>query len=197
MEVGILTNGANMKHSKDSHLKGCRVLHIGGHKGQEIKNYRKMGVDFTYVEADPKYARILRKKGCDVIECAVTSKRGEMVFYLGEKTQRSSLKKPHKSVTGIKDKIVVECKTLEDIQDGYDGLSIDAQGESYDILSSGDLSKFRVIICEASEKPRYEGEKDKQQIHSLMDGFTIVDEYRHKNGDIYDVVYRRSDTITG
>lgn len=179
---------------KEYHFKDCKnVLHIGGHKGQESLIYKKIGVDFTFVEPIKKLADYIKLKGNKVLNVAVSNTRSKSRFYVTKWSQRSSLLLPDESIA-IVDKIIeVETVLLSDIQDGFDGLAIDAQGSTYDILKYGDLSKFKVIVCESSIVPRYSKEKSKESIECLLENSDLlkVVEYPHPDKNIIDLVYRK------
>ncbi len=171
-------------------FKCTNVLHIGGHSGQEASLYKELGLSFTFIEPMPEYARALRHGGHSVIEAAITKLRGRTSFYVGHESERSSLKETTPDVTTVAKKIQVNTLTLADVQDGFDGLSIDAQGETIDILRSGRLD-FKVIVCEVSNAPRYAGEGSRQQVAAFLDmhGYRKVAEFRHRTLDIFDDVF--------
>jgi len=164
------------------------VLHVGGFAGDDI--YQRKGIDCTFVEPIPQYASIIKARGFKVIQKAVSNERGKADFYITTKEKRSSLRKS--DVPGeIKETIKVDRVLLKDIQEGFDGLVVDAQGETYWILEQGDLSKFNAVICEVSEKPRYESEKSKEEVEKLLSdqGFSKVGEKKHGKYDIYDILF--------
>lgn len=184
-----------MEKYKENYFKkfGCtNILHIGGHMGQEIKIYDGLGLDFTFVEPIPRYANILRSKGLNVIEAAVSNFRGVSKFNIARVSERSSLKKTTDDVATFKKVIQVKTVKLSDIQKGFDGVSIDAQGETFEILESGKLD-FKVIICEASITPRYKGEASLFEIQAYLEArdYELVDQYRHKTLDIHDLVFKK------
>lgn len=166
------------------------ILHIGGHIGQEAPIYKELGLLFTFVEPIPKYINILKNKGYNVIEGAVTKKKGKLNFNIANVTERSSLKNTSSDIMTVSKCILVNTFRLKDIQDGFDGLVIDAQGETYDILKSGKLD-FKVIICETSEIPRYEGEGSRDKVLKLLTehGYKRINTFKHKTLDIYDDVF--------
>jgi hypothetical protein len=169
------------------------VLHIGGHKGQEGKLYKKFTKGFAFVEPMPDFAKLINDKGYKVFNCAVTNYQGYKEFIVMKNSQRSSLQTADEDVAIPHTKIMVQCVPLIAIQKGFNTLVIDAQGESYNILISGDLRFFDTVICEASKNPRYSDEKDYTTIIQFMtqQGFKFVDELQHKTKDIYDLVFKR------
>jgi hypothetical protein len=182
---------------KEAYFKiyGCsNILHIGGHRGQEADIYRDLGLMFTFVEPIPTYARMMRAQGFRVIEAAISDRRGEVPFLIGEISERSSLKTPPEGVTGIKDTIIVSVMTLRDVQSGFDGIAIDAQGETYEILKSGDLN-FKVILCEVSINPRYNKEVGSEEIIKLLaqNNYKEIAKYQHGSQDIYDLIFIKDD----
>jgi len=179
---------------KEHYLRnhGCTaILHIGGHKGQEAPLYDDLGLRFTFVEANPRLAEWMIQHGMDVIATAVSSEKGMSDFYIPRVSERSSLGRLDDGRDTPREIIQVPVVPLNTIQDGYDGLVIDAQGETFDILVGGHLSKFKVIIAEVSNVPRYKGERSREAVNTLLGewGFVEVAQYKHKNLDIYDVVW--------
>lgn len=178
---------------KEKHFAECsNILHIGGHKGQEAPIYANMGLRFTFVEPIPEFAQIMRNKGYHVIEKAVSGKEGIIEFNIASVSERSSIRIAPEEVMTVERTIPVRCTTLGKIQNGYDGLSIDAQGETLEILKSGNLD-FNVVICEVSKKPRYEGEGSRALVEELMiaNDYQLVEEYKHKKLDIFDLVWKK------
>lgn len=175
------------------YVQGCTVLHIGGHKGQEGKLYTQFCRDFLFVEPIPKFHKLLLKKGYKSLNVAISLLSGTNDFYVTEKSQRSSMKFPQEDVASIKKKIKVKSICLSEVKGSWDVLVIDAQGTTYDILLSGNLSVFKCIVCEASTTPRYSEEAEKDKIEKLLveQGFEKIDEFQHKSKDIYDVVFER------
>lgn len=165
-----------------------KILHIGGHKGQEGPIYGYMRLAFTFVEPMPRFARLMRRKGYRVIQKAVSSKEGSAVFKIAKVSERSSLRQSDS--VEVARKIPVKTTTLAKIQRGYDGLAIDAQGETYNILKSGKLT-FKVIICEVSDTPRYAGEAGRRSVERLLadNGYKEAAVYQHGDQDIFDIVW--------
>lgn len=172
------------------YVKDKTVLHIGGHKGQEGEMYKRVAKSFTFVEPHPHFVKVLRNKGYKVLPFAITNKEGLVDFFVTNNSQKSSLKEPTLVDSEHKETIKVRCVPLKDIQRGFDVLVIDAQGETFEVLNSGDLV-FDIILCEASTNPRYKGEKNREDIHKLLvsSNYKLINELQHKSKDIYDLVY--------
>lgn len=189
-----LTTYMEKYKTKEKYFTGCKaVLHVGGHVGQEAETYKRIGVAFTFVEPVPRLASIARGMGHHVLNIAVSDFRGLASFNVARSSERSSLLEAPSDVMEVRERILVPVMKLEDIQLGFDGLSIDAQGSTYAILSGGILKKFNVIVCEVSERPRYKGERTRADVSELLrrNGFEEVADYRHKTLDIFDTVWKR------
>lgn len=169
-----------------SKLSG-RILHIGGYMGEEGEFYKEHRLDFTYVEPLEHCVAVMREKGYDVIQAAISTSE---TFYVAG-TNASSILPPieHK----LKDKIVVNHKLLSDIEEGYNILILDVQGATLDVLETGNLLGFDVIICEVSKSSRYVGERTYEAVVAFLNsrGFKLVDEYQHAHYDIYDLVFEK------
>jgi len=187
----------NFKKYKEEYFEGCRnVLHIGGHAGQEAPLYKNVGVSFVFVEPIPRLARMIQKAGHVVLPVAISNFRGIASLNVAKVTERSSLLDAPKEVMTVSKKIPVAVLQLSDICAPFDGLSIDTQGSTYDILSSAskkDLRHFNIIVCEVSENPRYNGERSRKDVADLLTGagFEEIAFYKHKTLDIFDIVWKK------
>ena len=149
-----------------------RILHIGGHTGEEGEVYKSMDAEFTFVEPVPEYAEVARKKGYDVMEVAI-GERGEKEFNVRGVFSSFLLRKKellpyqerwlakHKEKSG---QIKVKVIPLSDIQEGYDTLVVDTEGTVLDVLKSGQLN-FKTIIAEVRrDVPAYDNELPNEEI---------------------------------
>lgn len=169
------------------------VLHVGGHRGDEIALYRALGLDpIVFVEPLPAYARELRRKGVEVIEAAASDTEGEYDFYVGRFDQASSLLQPlEHEVAQI---IRVRCVRLAPLMCGRFGLVvIDVQGAELKVLCGCDLTAVEKCVIETSVVPRYQGGATATEIadHMRAQGFVRAAAYQHEQYDIWDEVYTR------
>jgi FkbM family methyltransferase len=73
------------------------VIHVGAHQGQEVSNYRNLGISpIVLIEANPKLAKDLHKKfdtasDIEVIEGAISDTKGKVTFNVASFDQSSSL----------------------------------------------------------------------------------------------------------
>ncbi|MDA3889603.1 MAG: FkbM family methyltransferase [Allgaiera sp.] len=78
-------------------IKPRGALHVGGHKGDEIKTYRARGISpVVFIEANPGLAQGLRDRFANqgdvtVIECAASDEEGRATFNITSMDQSSSL----------------------------------------------------------------------------------------------------------
>jgi FkbM family methyltransferase len=176
-------------------MKVKNILHIGGYVGEEAEDYQEMGADFVFVEPVPEYAQKIRDRGYKVIEKAV-GKSGSIAFY---KREYASSYLKHRKHRGVKIEVEgVELKVLQnDLGQVFDMLVIDAQGATLDILKSGALDEFKVIVCEGSKSPRYVGEAPMNEIIAYMNtqGFDLVYPFKHTGHDIYDLVFLKKESL--
>lgn len=175
-------------------MKVHHVLHIGGYVGEEAPLYKQMGIDFTFVEPVPEYADVIRSNGHKVIEVAV-GKVGEIDFYKRKYASSYLYGKKMRGSPLIKVKGVKLSTIQEENHRVYDMLVIDAQGATLDILKSGMLDDFEYIVCEASQKPRYDGEAPMQEIIDYMTSknFELIYPFKHVGHDIFDLVFIRGE----
>lgn len=164
-----------------------RVLHIGGYLGEEGEFYKKHSLEFTYVEPLAHCVAFMRGRGYNVIAAAIGPSG---VFYVaGNNASSILLPLEHE----LKAEIAVDHKLLSEIEEGYNILVLDVQGASLDVLETGNLSGFDVIICEVSKSPRYIGERTYDEVLSYLTerGFKFVKQYQHAHYDIYDLVFEK------
>ena len=164
-----------------------RVLHVGGYMGEEGEFYKEHGLEFTYAEPLQHCVAFMRGRGYNVIEAAIGPAG---TFYIAG-NNASSLLPPLEHE--LKAEIAVDHKFLSEIEEGYNILILDVQGASLQVLETGNLSGFDVIICEASKSPRYVGEKPYDEVVAYLAtrGFKFVKQYQHAHYDIYDLVFER------
>ena len=73
-----------------------KLLHIGGHYGEEGEVYKKHGIDFTYVEPVAEYAEEIRSRGYKCLEMAIGNMKGNFIVDAGGVS--SFLKHPFEQV---------------------------------------------------------------------------------------------------
>lgn len=184
----VMVEPLTVRTALEIHALGLGVIHVGAHTGEEIGLYSLLGMDCLLVEPNPELAARLKALGHSVLECAVWPTRGKVKFHVAEQTRLSSLLKSEFASREIE----VQSAPLRDVQ-AYAGsyigdasvLVVDAQGASLPILQSGDLSNFKLIVVEAGEHVRYEGEASKAEIISYIasQGFEIIGEETHGAGE--------------
>jgi FkbM family methyltransferase len=158
-------------YKKISNYNPTNILHIGGHIGQEGEIYKDI-CPFTFVEPVAKFAEIIADKGYRVINTAIGSSKGERTFYVRNQISSLLMTKVNHGQT----KTTVQVVRLKDIQEGFDALIVDVEGATMEVLKSGDLSKFKVIIAELRDDPAFIGEATKQEVIMYLKekGFKII-----------------------
>lgn len=147
-------------------IKPIGVVHVGAHAGQEAESYK--GLKQLYIEPIPKYAKLLREKGLEVIEAAASDYDGQADFHITTFDQGSSLLVPLEHKVGTVIKVPVgKLKNLVK-EAGYNYLVIDTQGSELQVLKGADLDKFDVVICETSTRKRYQGAATEEEILRYM-----------------------------
>ncbi|GBR07092.1 FkbM family methyltransferase [Asaia siamensis] len=128
--------------------------------------YKKYGARGVLVEADPRLISDLQKvRPRDaIVQCAISdSDREEVVFYVGQTSELSSMNAAHihsfgdfSGYGGISHEIRVpniHVNRLMKEVGNIDFLSIDCEGLDYDIIKSIDFESYKpyIIQCEPSE----------------------------------------------
>jgi hypothetical protein len=164
-----------------------RILHVGGYMGEEGEFYKEHNIEFTYIEPLQHCAAFMRGRGYNVIEAAIGPSG---TFYVAGNNASSILPPLEHELKG---EIAVDHKLLSEVEEGYNILVLDVQGASLDVLETGQLSGFDVIICEVSKSPRYVGERTYDEVieYLLTKGFKLIKKYQHAHYDIYDLVFER------
>jgi SAM-dependent methyltransferase len=161
-----------------------KLLHIGGHFGEEGELYKELGIDFTYVEPVAEYAEEIRKRGYKCLEIAVGNLEGD--FIVDEGGVSSFLKHPFEQV--VKRIEYKKGVPLSEIEEGFDTIVMDTEGTALEVLQSGTLKDVQTIMCEIRKQPVFEGEASQQVVEDYLKtkGFEKVAEYLLK-----DVVFAR------
>lgn len=146
-----------------------RILHIGGHIGQEAEIYERMEASFTFVEPVPEFAAAIRDKGHQVIEKAVGTPGVRDFNVNGQISGFLKNKKGSKYRT-----IQVETVPLSEIQPGFEVLVADTEGTVLDVLKTGNLD-FKVIVAELRDEPAFHGEPTRAEVEAYLaeHGYTL------------------------
>jgi FkbM family methyltransferase len=126
------------------------LIHVGAHKGEEMPFYTEAAVErITLVEPIPELAAELRSEFpyADVVQAACGSQPGKQTLSVMSRTNLSTLGKPGPLDT-VASTIEVEVVTLASIQGDANIAVIDAQGLEVDVLNSGDVRMFDLVIVE-------------------------------------------------
>ena len=185
----------------EKEIRGCKkpmgLIQVGAHLGQEMPRFSEWFEKIILIEPIEKYADILRAKGYDVREVAISEARGNIDFYVSKRLSQFSSILPGGLLGEDFDKIKVLSTPLRAIQGiGYNVLVIDVQGAAMQVLRSADLN-FEIIIFEGSNKPRYEGEYPAGEILEYLykNGYTLSGQFQHGNKDVFDFVLRKNEKI--
>lgn len=171
------------------HTPKVGVLHVGAHDGRELAAYSQFP-RVVLVEPNPTRAASLRGLGVDVIEAAVTTRPGPVTLWVTDRDEGSSILKPlttYRTVAGV----AVPTVRLDDILD-VNVLVVDVQGAECEVLDSGDLTRFDLVVVEVSDTARYQGGATRADVEARFDGWVLEAEYPHLlNPGVADLVYRR------
>lgn len=163
------------------------VIHVGANNGAEIPVYRQCEFKLIrLVEPLPELAEVL-PADCDVIEAAVAAEHGAATLYVTKWDEQSSLLPPKK--LRVEREIAVDTVPLRSIQAGCNVLVVDAQGAELDVLRSGDLDNFDLLIVECSTVARYEGAATRDEVLEHLDDWTLTQEFQHRYRVISDCVF--------
>lgn len=169
--------------------KPKKILHIGGHYGEEGVEYELLGAEFTFVEPVHKFADKIRNKGYKCLEMAIGSSEGE--FYVDRGL--SSFLKPNypRKIERVEH---IKAVPLSEIEQGYDTLIIDTEGTHLDVLKSGTLKDVKTIVVELRKDELFIGEALQPEVEKylLEKGFKKIEEYPlFDDPDAFDVYFKK------
>lgn len=171
------------KALKDYNIQVGGIVHVGAHSGQEGDDYRKLTDNIIMIEPIPMRAQQLYIQGFDVFQMAAWDKNETLDFYVTDFDEGSSALKPIEH--SVKEKITVEARKLKGvIPVEYNVIVVDTQGSELKVLRGADLKQFDVIVCETSERVRYEGAPSKKDIVKYLKDYEVVDVHYHSQDKI-------------
>lgn len=165
------------------------VLHVGAHDGREVSCYQEFP-RVVLVEPNPVRAGQLRRiPNVEVVEAAVTNQAGPVILHVTDRDVGSSLLEPLVDYSPV-GAVWVDTVTLDDV-DGVNVLVVDVQGSEVDVLTSGDLTRFDLIVCETSTHVRYEGGCTEQDVLDALGGWRVVARFdQPTNPGVADLVFQ-------
>lgn len=138
-------------------ITNYHILHIGAHQGQEVPHYIASGTQkITLVEPNPKLAEYLVETygdypGIPVINIISGACSNNDTIYVDlaimRESKMSTVTNPHPHDNVIKT-IKVKNFKLKDIASDANILVVDVQGIELDVLKSGDLSQFDLVVVQ-------------------------------------------------
>lgn len=188
------------------------VIHIGGHKGEEVKNYLESGIEnIILIEANPELyidlTRNFTNTNVSSFNYAICDKDQIVDFYIHKSNsglESSSILKMDKF-----DKIVTSLYTSEAIQvqgltldsfcvrekinlEKYNFLVCDIQGADYFAIKGAKnvISNFDVVLVEIQCIPLYENFISEKQFDDLMNGLGFF-----KDFVVYHELYKDDDVF--
>lgn len=185
---------------KIKHLSSKGVIHLGGHKGEEVEFYRKAGFEnIVLVEANPELCSEMqnnfsKEKNISIFNYAICDKIGEIEFHLHESRtglESSSILKMDsfdKIVTTLKTSktIVVPAITMDELiqkenikASNFNVLVSDIQGADYFALKGAtqSIKYFDAVVVEVQCHPLYENYVTEKQFDELMFSYGFYKEY--------------------
>ena len=166
------------------------IIHVGANRGQEARVYDEIGFEtIRLVEPLPKLAQKLRDSGREVVEAAVSETPGKVTLHIPKWHQQASILMPRADKMPVVETVMVDCVRLDEIQDGCNVLVVDVQGAEVDVLRSGRLEDFEMIIVEVSKFTRYEGGALRDDILAEMKDWHLLAEHRHSSANVADCVF--------
>jgi FkbM family methyltransferase len=170
------------------------VVHVGAHKGEEVGVYAGLGFQRIVLfepNQDEEVVSALEKacrgiNGCEIHPVAIGN-RGERELVVPERSQQASFYE----LQGRKQTVTV--RRLDDFDlNGCNVLVVDVQGAELEVLKSGSLAQFDMVIVEADFTGRFL--QNPFEMDDFLDshGFELENTYDHdKPKGVTDAVYVR------
>jgi FkbM family methyltransferase len=169
------------------------VLHVGAHAGEEVEVYRAIGFGrIILAEPNPAMLTVLQAiPGVEVVPAAIGIRNHPCVaFFNPGRTQLvSSLMMAGCEVAPG---FTAPMRRLDALDcAGCNVLVVDVQGAELDVLMSGSLDQFDVVVCEVDYAARYIGAPSPDEIcdHLLSRSFRQKHYYPHADGRAGDFLF--------
>lgn len=168
------------------------LLHVGAHEGEELPVYRACGVPYiALVEPDPGKALQEQLDAPDVEVLAIAIALGEPSMGAWKRSPNTHQSQLTHQDTGVWVRTMPLSQVLDVIRD-VNVLVVDTSGSELDVLSSGPLDRFDLIIVETDDQAFYASETG--QVRALLagQGFRSVERWTHGAHSYGDEVFVRA-----
>ena len=163
------------------------LIHIGGHKGQEIDSYKSLDLDKVIIfEPINEFADDIENKIIDLPNfvlhrCALGNQNSEKLIYIADKGKdddsgSTSLKKPRNSNVTFSESRLIEVKKYSSFKYSKIDIAIlDTQGYELEVLEGFEnlINTFKFLIVEFSN---FEGYKN-QTIYKDLNNFLCLNNF--------------------
>lgn len=165
------------------HLLVRRIVHVGGHRGQEGAVYRKFGSQVTWVEPLPECAAAIQQAYPEhtVVTAACGATWGVQPFYVATNEQSSSLLAPKKHLAHYPNikfapSRLVPVVPLDAIVQDTDGLVLDVQGAERLVLEGAPLlvNRAQWVCAEINQAELYDQCAQLTDLDTLLSSFQRV-----------------------
>lgn len=134
------------------------VVHVGGHRGEELPVYRRLGfARIVLVEPNPTLAAMLREiPDVDVVEAACGAYTGRTDLHITENSKLSSIYRPISRP--IARTVPVRVVRLAHVIDHRVNVAVvDAQGAELDVAAGAPLDRLDLLVMETRVRAKYAG----------------------------------------
>lgn len=165
------------------HLPARRVVHVGGHRGQEGAVYRQLGSQVTWIEPLPECAAAIQQAYPEhtVVATACGATWGVQPFYVATNEQSSSLLAPKKHLEHypyikFAPSRLVPVVPLDAIVQDTDGLVLDVQGAERLVLEGAAtlLQRAHWVCAEVNQAELYAQCAQIADLDALLSSFIRV-----------------------
>lgn len=168
------------------------LLHVGAHEGEELPIYRKCGIGYiVLVEPDPGKALQAQLDAPDVEVLAVAVAPGEADMRPWKRSPNTHQSHLTDGDSGQWVRTMPLSQVLGAIHD-VNVLVVDTAGSELDVLESGPLDGFGLIIVETDDRGVYASETDQVRGHLAEQGFRPVERWTHGAHTYGDEVFVRA-----
>ena len=167
------------------------VLHIGAHEGEELDLYRGCGFK-RIVLVEPDLSQALRTQldapGVEILAIAVTSGEPALAPWRREPNSHQSHVTSEHTGQWVR---TLPLSQLTSLIGRCEILVVDTAGTELDVLSSGDLGVFNLIIVETDDDGKFASETGAVRVLLAERGFAPVERWTHGTQSYGDEVYVR------
>lgn len=174
---------------KEFDLKINGVIHVGMHHMEELKLYKKCGIENRiWIEANTELCEQYKNTEEIILNEVISSTYEDVTFYVTSRTASNSILRPHMNLKYRDDIKLLEQVTLKAVplshyifESKYNMLNLDIQGAELKALQGADLFNIDYIYTEVNIQDMYQDVPKIDDIDNFLSDYKRVATHIHKN----------------